>query len=273
MATVSAPGLRFTYARLAPRAGGESPTQTPSGQIGVAFTAHPRLVCEVDGSTRRVDVPPGATYLTGDGPIRWLEVHGPTEAIEMHVDAELLSALGADRAEHAFAVDDAVALSAATRLRAEYLSSGGVDDLLASTIAHRLASHIAVRYADVSLPSGRRPRLGWREVETLSEFVRSRLATPLTLEILAAQVHRSVFDFVRVFKDATGLSPHRFLTVVRMHHALEMLRSGATVSAAADAVGYASRYHFRQQFRATTGTEPMELVRAIAQERSQPGRR
>ncbi len=190
----------------------------------------------------------------------------------MHVDADLLSPVGADRAENAFAVDDAVVLAAATQLRAAYLFTGGVDDLLANTIAHRLAVHIAVRYAGVSLPCGRRPRLSWREVETLHEFVRDRLATPLTLDLLAAQVHRSVFDFARVFKDATGLPPHRFLTMLRMHHALELLRSGATVSAAADAVGYASRYHFRQQFRATTRTEPTEIVAAIAQERSHSGR-
>jgi AraC family transcriptional regulator len=271
VATMCAPGLRFTYARLAPRAGAERPTQTPRGQIGVAFTAHPRLVCEVDGSTRRVDVPPAATYLTGDGPIDWLEVHGPTEAVEIHVDADLLSAVGADRAGNAFAVDDAVVLAAASQLRAAYLASGRVDDMLASTIAHRLAVHVATRYADISFPRGRQPRLTWRELETLHELVRSRLATPLTLELLAAEVHRSVFDFVRAFKDATGLTPHRFVTMVRMHHALELLRAGGTVSTSADAVGYASRYHFRQQFRAATGTEPREIVRAIAQERSRSG--
>ena len=259
-------GLRFTYARL-PERSGEQPTRTPRGQIGVAFTAHPRLVCDVDGKTRRVDVAAGATYLTSEAPIDWCEVHGPTEAIEIHIDASLLAAAGALHTPSAFAVRDAVVFVAASRLRASYLRYGAIEDVFSSTIAHRLASHIAYRYAATPTRASRSPRLGWREVEVVHRFTRERLATTLTLDDLAQQVHRSVYDFARLFKDTTGMPPHRFVTTMRMHHALEQLRHGATVTAAAAAVGYSSRDHFRQQFRAAIGADPGHVMRLIAQER------
>lgn len=55
-------------------------------------------------------------------------------------------------------------------------------------------------------------------------FMRERLAEPITLGDLAGEVHLSVYHFVRVFRDATGQTPHRLLTGLRIDEAKRLLR-------------------------------------------------
>lgn len=268
--TVRSSGLLLTYARLVPRSGVEGATHTPRGQVGVAFTSHPGLVFSAEGAMHTADAPPGAVYVTGERAIEWVEVHGPTEALEMHVDPAILDAAGATRLPEALGGQDAVVFAAASQLRAAHVIGHGLSDVATSTIGHRLAMHLARHYVRAHARHVRRPRLTRREVDAVYRLIRERPAAPLTLDVLARQVHRSVFDFARAFREATGLPPHRFVTLVRMHHALELLREGATVAAATDAVGYANRYHFRRQFQAAIGTPPMSVARAVAQDRSHP---
>jgi len=257
--TRTAPDLSFTYARIPHRRGDGQPTRTSRGQIGIAFTAHPRLVFAVDGAERRVDAPSGAVYLTSESAIDWLEVHGPTEAVEVFVAPGVLAAVGADLAPGACVRADAVVFAAACRLRRAILAGDALEDVLGSTIAHRLAGHIAVRYGGVTPRTVRSSRLSWREVEAVHATVRGDLHALLSLDALARVVHRSPAEFARQFRAATGIPPHRFVTTTRMVCAQEMLRAGSTVTAAAAAVGYESRYQFRRQFRRVVGVAPSDV--------------
>jgi AraC family transcriptional regulator len=56
-------------------------------------------------------------------------------------------------------------------------------------------------------------------------FLRERQAEPVTLADLADEVHLSVYHLVRVFRTATGQTPHRFLTELRGRGSEALLRS------------------------------------------------
>jgi AraC family transcriptional regulator len=67
----------------------------------------------------------------------------------------------------------------------------------------------------------------------------------------------SEFHFARLFKTATGDSPFRFVTRIRMERAKELLRkTRLPIFEIADRVGYQKPSHFSARFRAVLGFSP-----------------
>ena len=87
--------------------------------------------------------------------------------------------------------------------------------------------------------------------------MRERMAEPLTLADLAAEVHLTVYHFIRVFKEATGDTPHRFLNRMRVEEAERLLRSSdLPVSTIALRCGFATPGSFSTAFLRQTGSRP-----------------
>ena len=96
-----------------------------------------------------------------------------------------------------------------------------------------------------------------------------RLAEPIQVCELAGEVHMSPFHFTRMFKLATGHSPHKFITLKRVERAKELLAtSDMPISAIAAAVGYQTQAHFTGVFSRHAGTTPK--VFRIAQRHADP---
>ena len=78
-----------------------------------------------------------------------------------------------------------------------------------------------------------------------------------SLDSLACVAGMSRSRFVHHFSTAYGRTPMEFVQLVRLHAAAQMLRGSLlpvkTISAS---VGYASRSHFSQAFRAEFGSDP-----------------
>jgi AraC family transcriptional regulator len=74
----------------------------------------------------------------------------------------------------------------------------------------------------------------------------------------------SPFHFSRVFKQATGMTPHQFVTRARMLHAQRLIRetSRSLIEIALE-VGYTNPSHFAQVFRRVVGVTPTEFRNAL----------
>jgi len=84
-----------------------------------------------------------------------------------------------------------------------------------------------------------------------------RLAEPIQVCELAREVHMSPFHFTRMFKLATGHSPHKYLTLQRIERAKELLAtSDMPIAAIAAAVGYQTQAHFTGVFSRHAGATP-----------------
>jgi AraC-like DNA-binding protein len=68
---------------------------------------------------------------------------------------------------------------------------------------------------------------------------------------------------IRVFRDATGLTPHLYLEQVRINHAGQLLRSGASIIDAALHVGFTDQSHLTRHFKKLTGITPGKYLAAI----------
>ncbi len=82
-------------------------------------------------------------------------------------------------------------------------------------------------------------------------------ASAITLDRLAREANISKFYFSRLFAEAFGLTPIRYLQTVRMEHAKELLRFTALpVGEIAVQVGYDSTSVFVRAFQKHTGRSP-----------------
>ncbi|WP_205660925.1 helix-turn-helix transcriptional regulator [Amycolatopsis vastitatis] len=84
-----------------------------------------------------------------------------------------------------------------------------------------------------------------------------RFGDPLTLDDLADAAFVSRFYFSRVFKDATGTSPGRFLSAIRLAEAKNyLLRTSLSAGHISTMVGYNSVGTFTSRFGRSVGMSP-----------------
>jgi AraC family transcriptional regulator len=95
-----------------------------------------------------------------------------------------------------------------------------------------------------------------RRVEALVE---DSLSTPLLLADLAAAAGYSVAQFVRLFRERFGTSPHRYVTARRIERARTLLREGrlSQIEVAIEC-GFQSQQHFSRVFRKQVGISPKD---------------
>ncbi|MDQ0074532.1 AraC-like DNA-binding protein [Variovorax boronicumulans] len=102
-------------------------------------------------------------------------------------------------------------------------------------------------------------------LQAVREHIDSNLATALPVSELAGIAGMSQFHFCRVFRDATGKSPHQYILAGRIQAACRMLWStgrpdpGArSILDIALACGFGSSSHFSTQFKRHMGRSPLQ---------------
>ena len=108
---------------------------------------------------------------------------------------------------------------------------------------------------------------------TRAELFR-RFREPLQLADLARAVYASPFHLCRIFKQASGLPVHRYLTRLRLLEGLEALvESDVPLAELALDLGFSSHSHFTDAFRRELGMAPSELRSAERTARVRQARR
>lgn len=134
---------------------------------------------------------------------------------------------------------------------------------LEATSESALLAHAALRSLEDVLTSGDAfEPWGARRVR---RAVRSVLAAPRlpSASQLARDLGASERNLRRVFKEIVGLSPKRFIRIVRFRRALGWARQskGPDWSAIAQRAGYFDQAHLIADFRELTGATPAALLR------------
>ncbi len=137
--------------------------------------------------------------------------------------------------------------------------------LLADSIAHAIANRFVVlngreREAPCAVERG----LSTRSVRSIRDFVEANIADCIKLSDLAAICGVSPEYFIRLFKSSLGVSPHRYVVGVRIHHA-KLLLTDPDIGLAdvARQCGFAHQQHFTNTFRRMTGLSPGAYRRAM----------
>jgi AraC family transcriptional regulator len=96
-----------------------------------------------------------------------------------------------------------------------------------------------------------------KAVERAIECIWERYSDPLSLTDIAKSALLSRFHFARVFRNAVGVTPGRYLAAVRIYHAKRLLLSTPmTITDIAFTVGYSSLGSFTNYFTQSVGLSP-----------------
>ena len=101
----------------------------------------------------------------------------------------------------------------------------------------------------------------------------TRSPSKITLDDLAEHAALDKFHLVRAFRAEVGLPPYEYLTYLRVSRARELLRRGARVAEAAQAVGFYDESQLHRHFRRIVGVTPgayAQELRARRDGRTQP---
>lgn len=94
------------------------------------------------------------------------------------------------------------------------------------------------------------------------EFVRDRYADPLTLEQMGETAGLTPFQLITAFKRTLGLTPHAYLTQLRIRSALRHLQAGQSVVEAALTSGFCDQSALNKHFKRSFGMTPLQYVHA-----------
>lgn len=94
-------------------------------------------------------------------------------------------------------------------------------------------------------------------LRTSVDYIRDHLDDDLSLKELAGRVQMSTYQFVRMFREGTGVPPHQYILRERVEMAKKMLadRNAPIVDIAAQ-LRFADQSHFGAVFKRLVGVTP-----------------
>jgi YesN/AraC family two-component response regulator len=95
-------------------------------------------------------------------------------------------------------------------------------------------------------------------------YMKENLSEADRLEKLAQEANLSKYHFCRMFKKFVGISPVRFVTILKINKAKELLRNkDLTISIVCEKIGYNDLSNFERQFKNITGMTPTTFKESI----------
>ena len=130
--------------------------------------------------------------------------------------------------------------------------------------ADRLAIEVALTEAisAFALISSAHPDYS-RPVRRAVDYLRERLADPVTLDDLAVFAGLDKFHLCRAFRSQIGMPPHAYLTRLRILRAKALLLEGTRASDVAPLVGLYDQAQLTRHFRRIVGITPARYARAV----------
>lgn len=93
-------------------------------------------------------------------------------------------------------------------------------------------------------------------------LMRERCAEPLTLPEVASFAGLTQFQLIALFRRGVGMTPHAYLTQVRLEVARDQLRRGVPIAEAAVASGFYDQAALTRYFKRCYGFTPLQFARA-----------
>jgi AraC family transcriptional regulator len=230
------------------------------GTVKVEVLTRGRLV--------RFEASPGTTFLLPRGTIDQLRWEGPTDRIAVAIHPSLLvSSLDetADKndielSEHWNLTDPHIA--AVLRAMTVDLGAGSpAGQLYGESLANALAIYLLHRYAvRPHIPAIFKGGLPRYRLKRVLDYIGDRLPGSLSLAELSGVAGMSPHYFTEMFRQSTGLPPHRYVLLQRIERAKESLlhRQCSVIEAGLDA-GFRNPSHFARMFRKFVGVTPSEF--------------
>ncbi len=145
------------------------------------------------------------------------------------------------------------------RFLGELKAGGFASRTCVQSLANLLAIHLLRHYSTARDNADERfSKLAKHKLLQATDYVNKNLREDLSLGKLSEALCMSPCHFAHVFKQTTGLAPHRYVIECRLEKAKALLReTNLAVNEIAQMVGYSSQSHFSTVFRQYAGQSPL----------------
>lgn len=159
---------------------------------------------------------------------------------------------------------DALVAAAAQQLVDELHSGQSADEPFMARLVDVMLEQV-FRVLTASSPSGIHPRhIHYARLQRVLHHIHSHLPQPLPNEMLAERAGVSESHFRRVFMDAVGMPPHRYILGRRLALARKLLvMSELPIAVIAAECGFYSQSHLTKSFQATHAATPAAYRRQM----------
>jgi len=155
-------------------------------------------------------------------------------------------------------INDSLHSHIAQVLQAAVDTEGEAGQLYAEALADALAVHFLRRYA-AAQPARREVtgRITPYKLRHTLAYIQAHLEQKICLETLAAVAQMSPTHFAHMFKHATGLAPHQYVSLCRIEHAKQLLaETDLPLIEIGSRVGCTDSSHFSALFRRHVAMPP-----------------
>jgi AraC family transcriptional regulator len=131
--------------------------------------------------------------------------------------------------------------------------------LFGESLGTAIAVYLARRYAGIRTGPLARGGLPGYRLRRVTDYIASNLDKDLSLPDLAGLSGASPHHFGELFRQSTGMSPHRYVLVRRIERAKDLLRNPMlNVLDVAVQTGFRDQSHFTKVFRRIAGMTPSQ---------------
>ncbi|MEM7554877.1 MAG: AraC family transcriptional regulator, partial [Cyanobacteria bacterium P01_A01_bin.84] len=153
-----------------------------------------------------------------------------------------------------------IALALKTSLEIKEINNRLYADSMGNALALHLLSHYSNRSYKIK-PHNH--QLSQTQLKQVVEYIDSNLDRDLSLAQLAAVIQLSEYYFARLFKQTTGITPHKYHIKCRVERAKKLLLQGINISEVAQTVGFCSQAHLNYHFKRNVGATPKHFLRSL----------
>jgi AraC family transcriptional regulator len=215
-----------------------------------------------DGWTETSSIPGCASIIPSGMPTGWL-VDGELDVVTLSMTSDVLKqATHTDQFNKMrFAFADPLGVALTRQILSElYAPHAEERAAYVAAMVNALKAHILTgppaHGHPVDIPTS---DFSAYRLHKIMNAVLSRPEQDHSLEAMAAVAGVTPSHFCRVFKRATGISPHQYVMKARLDRAQQILvQTDMHLAGIADALGFTSQSHFSRAFRAYAGCAPSE---------------
>lgn len=258
--------LQVNRSRIGPRA--EAVLQVPRHTLHVTLGGGThRTVVQVDGRRNYdgADAPGVVSFVPAGRRHHGWYASGWFEVATFQLDPSTVgsivgNAVAPDAIEFVPAVNrrNLLVHRLALSLNDEMVTGGVLGELFVETLVVTLVAHLVREYSNLAPQRGAiPPRLAAERLRRVLDYINDNLGADIRLVTLAALADVSPDHLGRVFKQAIGLSPHRYVIERRLERTKKLLtESDQPLSEIAYTLGFSSQSHFATAFRRFLGMPP-----------------